>query len=265
MPRRPSTSSTSSTPSTASTATATSAATAGHVATVALPSVPGGHADPGAGVTVEVVRRTWDQVVDRLRTIRRLTWTLVSENAQVLALDGAALTLGFPTQGLADAFNQRGHSDCVKEALLETLGVERKAVGVVGGRASGAVPDLVDDGPTDEGPDEEQGRDVGPGDGWPQVTGPSARPAGPGGRGAPGRGAPEGGGRQGQPSGGPARGAEPVPEPVRTRPRVEAIPPEPPVDDTVSRDDPSVETGGGAEVLTRLLGAQVIEDRRTDG
>jgi DNA polymerase-3 subunit gamma/tau len=125
-------------------------------------------------------------VVDRLRTIRRLTWTLVSENAQVLALDPSSLTLGFPTQGLADAFNQRGHSDCVKEALLETLGVERKAVGVVGGRASGAVQDLVDDGPTDDGPEPEHvsaGPDDAPppasADGWPQVSGPSARPPAP--------------------------------------------------------------------------------------
>ncbi|MFC6852135.1 DNA polymerase III subunit gamma and tau [Aquipuribacter hungaricus] len=226
-------------------------------ATVALPAVPGGHADPGSGVTVEVVRRTWDQVVDRLRTIRRLTWTLVSENAQVLALDSTSLTLGFPTQGLADAFNQRGHSDCVKEALLETLGVDRKAVGVVGGRASGVVPELVDDGPTDEGPEPEHvaGADGAPpaDDGWPTVTGPSARPA----RGA----RPAAGTRAGR-----GRAPEQPAEPARTRPRVEAIPPEPPVDDTVSRDDPSADAGpGGADVLTRLLGAQVIEDRRTDG
>ncbi len=213
-------------------------------------------------------------MVDRLRTIRRLTWTLVSENAQVLALDTSSLTLGFPTQGLADAFNQRGHSDCVKEALLETLGVERKAVGVVGGRASGAAPHLVDDAPTDEGPETEHvpgaagagspadqaGAGPGPGvngpDGWPAVTGPSARASG-------------------SPAAGPRRDtdrsrsgdADPAPleAPVRSRPRVEAIPPEPPVDDTVSRDDPSVDAGGGADVLTRLLGAQVIEDRRTDG
>ena len=44
------------------------------------------------------------------------------------------------------------------------------------------------------------------------------------------------------------------------------LPPEPPVDDSVSLDDPSADAdAGGADVLTRLLGAQVIEDRRTDG
>jgi len=233
--------------------------------TVALPAVLGGHADPGSGVTVEVVRRTWDQVVDRLRTIRRLTWTLVSENAQVLALDASSLTLGFPTQGLVDAFNQRGHSDCVKEALMETLGVDRTAVGVVGGRASGAVPEEVDDGPTDEAPVAEHvaGADSGPAlgaDGWPVVTGPSARAARP----TQGRGA---GPRQ-APGTPPSRGAAPEPgeEPVRTRPRVEATPPEPPVDDTVSRDDPAADSGaGGADVLARLLGARVIQDDRTGG
>ena len=249
----------------ASAPSVTSAGPASSGPTVALPTVPGGHADPGSGVTVEVVRRTWDQVVDRLRTIRRLTWTLVSENAQVLALDASSLTLGFPTQGLADAFNQRGHSDCVKEALMETLGVDRTAVGVVGGRASGASSDVVDDGPTDEGPVPEHvvGADSGPAlgaDGWPVVTGPSARAARP----AQGRGA---GPRQ-APGAPPSRGAapDPVEEPVRTRPRVEAIPPEPPVDDTVSRDDPAADSGaGGADVLARLLGARVIQDDRTDG
>ncbi|WP_380169479.1 DNA polymerase III subunit gamma and tau [Jannaschia sp. R86511] len=212
------------------------------------------------GVTVEVVRRTWDQVVDRLRTIRRLTWTLVSENAQVLALDGVTLTLGFPTQGLADAFNQRGHSDCVKEALVETLGVERKAVGVVGGRGAGGAPP-VDPGPPepDPGPDDgpAPGAPAGPAalgpDGWPVVTGPSARTPPP-------------------PAAGPSAGSAPAPaaesEPVRTRPRVEPIAPEPQVEDVVSRDDPSADvegTGHGTDVLTRLLGAQVIEDNRTDG
>ena len=48
-------------------------------------------------------------------------------------------------------------------------------------------------------------------------------------------------------------------------PVVEPIPPEPEVEDVVSRDDPSAENGNGTDVLTRLLGAQVIEDRRTDG
>ena len=232
-------------------------------------------------MTIEVVRRTWDQVVDRLRTIRRLTWTLVSENAQVLALDASSLTLGFPTQGLADAFNQRGHSDCVKEALMETLGVDRTAVGVVGGRASGAVPDLpllpevpdmvrgadlpgMTDGPTapdrggpsDGGPGPERvpgghdGPDLGA-DGWPVVTGPSARPA-------QGRGGPAA-------HGAPGDVRPPGQDPVRTRPRVEAVPPEPPVDDTVSRDDPAVDSGaGGADVLARVLGARVIQDDRTD-
>jgi DNA polymerase-3 subunit gamma/tau len=257
-----------------------------------------GDATPG-GVTVEVVRRTWDQVVDRLRTIRRLTWTLVSENAQVLALDSSALTLGFPTPGLADAFNQRGHSDCVKEALLETLGVERKVVGVVGGRAAAPATqagpdgraDEPADGPTDEpGPDDdvaptgpsvgpsgappspggadratEQGRTATPpdrpsrpvaaappprpvgDDGWPEVTGPSARQAPPATRAAP------------------VVAAEP--EQPR-RPRVEPIAPEPQVEDVISLDDPSADVEGashGPDVLARLLGAQVIEDRRTDG
>ena len=221
---------------------------------------PSGAGDT-SGVTVEVVRRTWDQVVDRLRTIRRLTWTLVSENAQVLALDGVTLTLGFPTQGLADAFNQRGHSDCVKEALVETLGVERKAVGVVGGRgAAGAaspepVPSEPDPGPDDGPPPGGQDGPASMGeDGWPVVTGPSARTAP-------------------RPGAGPApvAGGRPLAvdaEPVRARPRVEPIAPEPKVDDVVSRDDPSADvegSGHGTDVLARLLGAQVIEDSRTDG
>ncbi len=308
---------------------------------------PGGAPAPqeAAGVTVEVVRRTWDQVVDRLRTIRRLTWTLVSENAQVLALDGSSLTLGFPTPGLADAFNQRGHSDCVKEALLETLGIERKAVGVVGGRGTGAGPYQAEPTDPDPGPDEPAPEDGPPPmgeDGWPVVSGPSgptARGGGPGaarptggrdgggsagrsgstggggtggatGGGAAGGGAAGGGtaggpsgqvrqpaqerpmaqqgdagrpgqqgrdarsaspGRSGRPGSGqqgrPGRSGSPAEQAgaPRSRPRVEAIPPEPHVEDVVSRDDPSADVEGsshGTDVLARLLGATVIEDDR---
>ena len=111
-------------------------------------------------------------------------------------------------------------------------------------------------GPTDGGPGPERvpGVHDGPGlgaDGWPVVTGPSARPA-------QGRGGPAA-------HGAPGDVRPPGQDPVRTRPRVEAVPPEPPVDDTVSRDDPVVDSGaGGADVLARVLGARVIQDDRTD-
>ena len=221
-----------------------------------------------AGMTVEVVRRTWDQVVDRIRTMRRATWALVSENAQVLALDETTLTLGFSTQGLADTLNSPGHSGYVHEALLDTLGLDRKVVAVAGGRASGSATD----GPAPG--DEELAVEPPPADdGWPEVAGavPPRRGAGVDGSRGPAAGGATGA-AAGARAGSAARRAgtaddagEPAATPRRRLPEPEPEPAR--VDDTVSRDDRTLDAAdgrAGQDVLERMLGAQVIEEQVTE-
>jgi DNA polymerase-3 subunit gamma/tau len=105
------------------------------------------------GITVEAMRRSWDVVLDELRGIKRFTWTLVSQEAQVLAVDAQTLTLGFAKPGLVETFTNRGQGAVVREALLRATGVDRTVVASVDRRAG-----------TDGGP----GPASGPGGGRPR-------------------------------------------------------------------------------------------------
>ncbi|MGF1662507.1 MAG: hypothetical protein ACFCVG_08545, partial [Kineosporiaceae bacterium] len=180
---------------------------------------------PGSGgITVEAMRRSWDAVLDELRGIKRFTWTLVSQEAQVLAVDAQTLTLGFAKPGLVETFTNRGQGAVVREALLRATGVDRTVVASVDRRA---------------------GAGDGPGPGSP-AGGPRSRP----GNSPPST-------RSPAPSG-PSEPPEPpeppdVPEPPEDvePPRVAGAPRTGP--DTAADVD-------GAALVRRLLGAQVIEE-----
>src|SRR5699024_7455719 len=49
---------------------------------------------PTATMDVEVLRRSWPDVLGRIYQMRRATWTFLSEHAQVLSYDGQRLVLG---------------------------------------------------------------------------------------------------------------------------------------------------------------------------
>lgn len=76
---------------------------------------------PGGGDT-EVLRRRWPEVLDTLNRLKKTTWVLISQNAQVVELDATTLKLGFAAPGLASAFRAGPHADLVQQAVRETLG-----------------------------------------------------------------------------------------------------------------------------------------------
>lgn len=96
---------------------------------------------PG-GLDVAALRRSWPDVLARLFELRRITWTFVSEHAQVLDYDGDQLTLGLATSGLTQAFRKGVHPEWVRQALIDVLGVEARIEGVpldgAAGNAGGA-------------------------------------------------------------------------------------------------------------------------------
>src|SRR5699024_2060068 len=83
---------------------------------------PAPSSEPGE-LTADHVRRRWPEVLETLTTVKRTTWALISQHAQVVALDASTLQLGFSTGGLASAFSKGGHSEHVQRALAETLGL----------------------------------------------------------------------------------------------------------------------------------------------
>jgi len=165
---------------------------------------------PRGGVDTDMIRRNWPDVLQRIFGIRRVTWTFLSEHAQVLDYDGSRLLLGLSTAGLATTFRNGPHAEVVRQALSEALGVDTRVEGIPAGegpavlarRGGGPV------GPTGGGPGDHGGTDG---------NGPGGR-GGPGGSGAPTSGGPGGsGGPRGSASGGSGFGGPASGGPGRSR------------------------------------------------
>ncbi|MBZ2197365.1 DNA polymerase III subunit gamma and tau [Occultella gossypii] len=90
-----------------------------------------------AGMTAEQVRRRWPEVLETLTRIKRTTWALISQDAQVVDLNATNLALGFSTPGLASAFRNGSHGEHLQRALSETLGLSVRIDAVV---ADGSAP-----------------------------------------------------------------------------------------------------------------------------
>ena len=177
-------------------------------------------ADVGSDAT-EAVRRLWPDVLSTLAGIKRSTWTLVSDNAQVLDCDGSTLRLAFTTEGRAQAFSSGAHAELLREALVAVLGLDVKVVGVAA--------------QTERAPSESAGRPAPAAETEPATP----EPATP------------------KPDLAPA--PEPRPEPGRREPEPRRVAPEhdvPSADDPDAEDSDQV----GTQVVERLLGGRVIDD-----
>jgi DNA polymerase-3 subunit gamma/tau len=103
---------------------------------VAHPKGPG-------GLDTDALRRSWPDVLEWLSRNKRVTWTFVAQNAQVLDYDGQRVLLGISTVGLAETFRRGAHADYVRQALIDVLGVDARVEGVPSddaGAASNATP-----------------------------------------------------------------------------------------------------------------------------
>ncbi len=167
------------------------------------------------------VRRLWPGVLDRVKELRRFTWVMLSQNAQVVSLDGDTLTLALVNAGARDSFVSSGSHEYVQQALHDVLGVTWRIDHIV---------DPTADPARNEAPSAEQAQ-------------PDAEP--------PAAGTVE---RRGVKS----------PETVRDamRDTSQAAPDDP--DAAAHPDDPVVDADGPEQLLSRELGAQVIDDRSGD-
>lgn len=69
-------------------------------------------------------------MLGRVFQMRRLTWTFVSQNAQVVGFDGRTLTLGIATEGLTTTFRAGNHAEVVRQALIDQLGIDALVDGI---------------------------------------------------------------------------------------------------------------------------------------
>jgi DNA polymerase-3 subunit gamma/tau len=84
-----------------------------------------------AGLGLVDVRRIWPDVLEKVREMRRYTWILLSQNAQVTALEGNLLTVGFKNAGARDSFLGGGSDEILRQAAIDVIGADWKVEAIV--------------------------------------------------------------------------------------------------------------------------------------
>jgi DNA polymerase-3 subunit gamma/tau len=72
------------------------------------------------------VRRIWPDLLEQVKKMRRFTWILLSQNAQVIGVDATSLTVGFKTAGARDSFVGGGSEEILRQAAIEMIGADWK-------------------------------------------------------------------------------------------------------------------------------------------
>jgi len=70
------------------------------------------------------VRRIWPDLLEQVKKMRRFTWILLSQNAQVIGVDADSLTVGFKTAGARDSFLGGGSEEILRQAAIDMIGVD---------------------------------------------------------------------------------------------------------------------------------------------
>ncbi|HEU4512825.1 MAG TPA: DNA polymerase III subunit gamma and tau, partial [Nocardioidaceae bacterium] len=217
------------------------------VRTEANAAPTGGFESSGRLGLVEV-RRLWPDLLEAVKLKRRYTWILLSQNAQVAAVDDKTLTIALVNAGARNSFVSGGSEEVLRQAAIDVIGHDWRIEAIVDPSAQpGAEPEND-----------------------PRIVRPAVQPApAPQTTVAPDTPAPAQP-QQPQPPKPPvdpevianARGAIQV-----TRAPGSMQQGGPSVsDDDVDRDDPDADDGNlaGAELLERELGARVIEEIKHD-
>jgi DNA polymerase-3 subunit gamma/tau len=95
------------------------------------PAAPAAAAPTPAGLSLVDVRRVWPDLLERVREMRRYTWILLSQNAQVVALEGAVLTVGFKNAGARDSFIGGGSEEILRQAAIDVIGADWRVEAIV--------------------------------------------------------------------------------------------------------------------------------------
>ncbi len=106
---------------------------------------------PNGPVDIAALRKFWPEVIENVKKQRRLTWSLLSASAQVLAVDDKAITIGIVNSGARDSF-VRSESDVIlRKAFAEVVGLDLKVECIVDPtvNASTTTPERMSEDPTD--------------------------------------------------------------------------------------------------------------------
>ncbi len=181
-----------------------------------------------------------------MKVKRRFTWILLSQNAQVAAVDDKTLTIALVNAGARQSFSTGGSEEILRQAAIDVIGHDWRIEAIVDPTAQpGAHGDTVTRPAVTPEP-EASSTPTGPPPPAPAPDRPAAperRPVDPGAV-ATARGAIQ----ETRPKGGPGRQQEPSVSDA------DAHPDDPDADDDL----------GGTELLERELGASIIEEIKHD-
>ncbi len=199
-----------------------------------------------SGLGLADVRRIWPDLLERIKTMRRFTWMLLSQNAQVVGVESNVLTLGFKNAGARESFASGGSDEILRQALIDMVGADWKVEAIIDPSAQpGSTPPPRVTKPAVE-PQQE-----------PAQAPTAAAPDSPPDWAAPGE------SQQRRPASPEtvAKAREGI-TPTRSGSEQEPPAPQNDPDADADRDDADADDSGlqGAELLQRELGATVIEE-----
>ena len=104
---------------------------------------------PIGPIDIAALRRLWPDVVENVKKRRRLTWSLLSASAQVLAVDESAITIGIVNAGARDSFLRSGSDEILREAFIDVTGLDRKIECLVDSTVNAPVSSRTFEDPSD--------------------------------------------------------------------------------------------------------------------
>ena len=82
-------------------------------------------------IDIAGLRRLWPDVIENVKKRRRLTWSLLSASAQIVAVDENLITIGIVNAGARDSFVRSESEEILRQAFIEVVGIDRKIEVVV--------------------------------------------------------------------------------------------------------------------------------------
>jgi DNA polymerase-3 subunit gamma/tau len=106
-------------------------------------------------IDISGLRRLWPDVIENVKKRRRLTWSLLSASAQIIAVDDKLITIGIVNAGARDSFVRSESDEILRQAFIEIVGIDRKIEVVVDASIdTTSTPEAravrVDEAPTDK-------------------------------------------------------------------------------------------------------------------
>ena len=83
----------------------------------------GGQHGASSSADADMLRGRWTEVVERLASISRVTWSMVGGNGQLGAVDGSRVVILFPVEAMVAAFTRGNRAGDVERAVREATGL----------------------------------------------------------------------------------------------------------------------------------------------